>query len=353
MPNEVNIYEPRYLAEVVRQVERPTTFFKSTFFTHVVTSPTEMVDIDLVKGDRAMAPFVHPMKGGKVMADQGYETESFRAPLVAPTMMTTADMLLRRMPGEDLYSGRNPAQRAADKLKGEYRKLDDYITRREEWMCASALINGKIHAVGDGVNAVIDFRLSQEHRPKRTGAASWEKPETDILGDLEGWVKLISTNGFANADTVVLGARAAKALLKNPEVRALLDNRRVEMGLIAPKALPKGVRYLGWLSTPGMSVDLYCYGGTYLDNWSDPAKPKLYDLMPENKVLVLSWEANYLMGYGCIAYLDEAQHWAAAMAPRTLSSWIKRGPDRKFLGAQARPLPVPDKVDSWVCAEVC
>ena len=60
MANEVNIYSPRYLAEVVRQAPPVRTYFRDTFFTNVKPFSTERVDIDLVKGDRRMAAFVHP-----------------------------------------------------------------------------------------------------------------------------------------------------------------------------------------------------------------------------------------------------------------------------------------------------
>ena len=41
MANEVNIYTPRYLAEVVRQAPPVHTFFRDTFFTNVKNFTTE------------------------------------------------------------------------------------------------------------------------------------------------------------------------------------------------------------------------------------------------------------------------------------------------------------------------
>lgn len=41
MANEVNIYTPRYLAEVVRQAPPVHTFFRDTFFTNIKTFATE------------------------------------------------------------------------------------------------------------------------------------------------------------------------------------------------------------------------------------------------------------------------------------------------------------------------
>ena len=43
MPNEVNIYTPRYLAEVVRQAPPIHTYFRDTFFTNIKTFSTEPV----------------------------------------------------------------------------------------------------------------------------------------------------------------------------------------------------------------------------------------------------------------------------------------------------------------------
>lgn len=54
MPNTIDIYQPRYLAEVVRSAPPVHTFLRDTFFTNVKTFTTEEVDIDIVKGDREM-----------------------------------------------------------------------------------------------------------------------------------------------------------------------------------------------------------------------------------------------------------------------------------------------------------
>ena len=152
MANEVNIYSPRYLAEVVRQTPAVHTYFRDTFFTNVKTFATERVDIDLVKGDRRMAAFVHPRVGGKVLKANGYQTESYKPPLINPYDVTTADQLMTRLPGEDLYSGMTPAQRAAQKLMEEYATLNDATTRREEWMAVQAIVTGTIPIVGQSLS---------------------------------------------------------------------------------------------------------------------------------------------------------------------------------------------------------
>lgn len=51
--------------------------FLDKYFTHIKTFSTKRVDLDIVKGDRRMAPFGHPLVGGKVMRNAGYATESY------------------------------------------------------------------------------------------------------------------------------------------------------------------------------------------------------------------------------------------------------------------------------------
>ena len=43
------------------------------------------------------------------------------------------------------------------------------------------------------------------------------------------------------------------------------------LGEIAPRNLPNGVRYIGWLADPGL--ELYAYNEVYLDDWTNPENP--------------------------------------------------------------------------------
>ena len=65
----------------------------------------------------------------------------------------------------------------------EYQRLDDSISRREEWMCAQALTTGAIQIVGKGVNEEIDFGFT--NKVVLTGAEQWGQSGADILGMLE------------------------------------------------------------------------------------------------------------------------------------------------------------------------
>ena len=348
MPNEINIYQPRYLAEVVRLAPPVHTFFLDTFFNNVKTFPTERVDIDIKKGNRRMAAFVHPRVGGQVLRSDGYQTESYKPPLVNPYTVTTADDLMTRLPGEDLYSGKTPAQRAAEKLMDEYAELNDATTRREEWMAVQAVTTGEIPIVGPGVDEVIDFGLT--NKVKLTGNAQWGKSSAKILDNLDEWEGKVLTNGFTNVDTVIMGKEALKAFLADAEVLKQLDNRRVELGIINPKDLPNGVRYIAHLAKP--NVDIYEYREVYLDDWTDPENEKTLPLIPDNMVIMISSQARFMRAYGMCRYLEDNGQWVSAQSARVLRAYTEHHPDRRMIELQAHPLPIPDKVDSWLVAEV-
>lgn len=223
-------------------------------------------------------------------------------------------------------------------------------TRREEWMAVQAIVTGKIPIVGEGVNELIDFGFT--NKVTLSGDNKWGGSKADILGNLGDWVDKVLHGGFANTDTLIMGKAAKKAFFNDATVQKMLDNRRMNIGEIAPRDLPNGVRYLGHLTDP--NLELYSYGEVYYDDWTDPDTPETKPLIPDNVVVLISSKPNYMMAYGLCTYIDDAsQMWVTAQTDRLLRSYVEHHPDRRMVELQAHPLPIPDKVDSWLVATVC
>ena len=185
-----------------------------------------------------------------------------------------------------------------------------------------------------------------------TGDNKWGGTKADILGNLGDWVDKVLHGGFANVDMVIMGKTAKKLFFADEKVQKALDNRRMMLGELAPKDLPNGVRYLGHLTDP--SLELYSYGEVYYDDWTDPTKPTTKPLIPDNAVVLISSKPDYMLAYGACTYIEDAsQQWVTAETARLLRSYVEHHPDRRFLELQAHPLPIPDKVDSWLVATVC
>lgn len=343
MPNMVDLYTPRTLAEVVRTTPPIRTFLRDRFFTNEKTFTTEMVDIDIKKGNRKMAAFVHPMVGGEIVKAEGYETKSYKPPLINPASITTADQFAKRLPGETMYSGKTPAERAAEKLIEEYNDLNDMTTRREEWMAAQTLTTGKLHVKGKGVDEVIDFGFTNK---VELTSKKWGTSTANPWQDLRDWKQRVSREGFANANMVIMGKAAADAFMADSKIKELMETRRFDIGAMQPKELEGGLTYYGHLNLPG--VDIYGYDEVYMDDDTGETKP----LIPDNMVLMLPEKAGFMRAYGLCTYIDDNGEWCGAETARLLRTYVEHRPDRRFLELQSHPLLIPDKIDSWLVATV-
>ncbi|MCL2107807.1 MAG: major capsid protein [Oscillospiraceae bacterium] len=349
MPNNISIYEPRTMDKLIRRLPPVHTFFKSTFFKREKTFTTEQVDVDFKKGNRALAPFVHPKMGGETIANSGYQTKSYKPPLIAPNKITTAGDLVARLPGENLYSGKTPAERAVEKMADDLTELREMIYRREEWACVQAIYTGKIPIIGKGLGYDIDFNFTNKEVVK----TKWSTKGSNPLEDLKRWREQVQKNGFINCDVCIMASDVVEAFKTNEKVMKVLDTKSYDLAVLKPRQLPNGATYIGTIQELGL--DIYTYNEWYLDNWSDPAKPEQKSLVPKGTVALLSTSAEYSMYYGAITMLSgnggPNENFVTVEGSLVPKVWVKHNPDRRFLALNSRPLPVPHEVDSWFIAE--
>ena len=345
MAETVSIYEPRTMGRVVTKLPPVHTFFRSTFFKNEETFVTKEVDVDFVKGSRKIAPYVHPVIGGKTVANTGYETKRYTPPMVAPDKVTTVDDLLKRIPGESIVSGRSPAERAVLKMSSDFSELRDMITRREELMCVQSIFMGRIPIIGEGLNEVIDFQFTNRE-VITTAAKKWTGKDSDPIADLKRWHKRVQKKGLTNCDMCIMSDDVATVFINHEKVKNLLDIKNYHLAVIQPRQLPGGVTYIGTINELGL--DIYTYNEWYLDDWTDPENATEKPLVPEGELVLISSHANYSMYYGAITLVDEN-----TKAFRTVEGkWVKRKPARRFLQLSSAPLSVPHDVDSWFVAKV-
>lgn len=340
----ISLFDTRTMLDVVQTMKRPTSFFRDTFFPTYKTFFTEAVDVDIIKNRRRVAPFVHPMKPGAVVNRDGYTTKFYKAPMISEKMETNAEHLLKRMPGENIYSGRDPMARAAEMLGRDLAELEDMILRRENLMAAEALWYGTQTIKGDGVDEVIDFGMSASHQATLTSTDKWnDLTNSDPLEDLKTWrLTCIQDSGFA-PDVCVMSEEVADVFIKNATVQKLLDNRRIEMGQINPNELANGVTYIGRVNRLGL--DIYTYNDWYLDP-TDGVTEKPF--VPTGKVGLFSTQARYDRLYG--AYID--MEMGTMDVPRIPRSWVDKDPSARWIQLISRPLFVPQHLDSIFIATV-
>ena len=352
MPNTVSIYEPRTMMGVIRKLPPVHTFFRSTFFSREKTFVTKSVDMDYKKGARKLAPFVSREIGGKIIPNTGYTTETYTPPFIAPDKVTTIDDILDRQPGESLYSGRTPAQRAVIQMSEDFTDLREMILRREEWMCAQAMLTGKIVVLGEGVKDTIDFRFTNLIDISKDAKRKWKGGTVqNKYADLKAWHEKVQKEGFTNCNVCIMASDVVKEFLMDEQIQKLLDVKNYALAVIKPTQKENNVTYIGTIHELGL--DLYQYNEWYVDDWTDPATPVELPMVPAGTLMMASTHAKYSMYYGAISILNQrTEKWETVAGKYVPDTFIKKRPDRRFLSLQSAPVPVPHEVDSWITVKV-
>lgn len=344
----MDIFQTRTMLEALKIGKPAHSFLRDRYFGNVKTFDTTKLDIDIVKGKRKVAPFVHPKIGGKTVERDGYTTNSYEAPEVSPDMVSTAEDFINRAPGQTIY-GNDPSQRAAEQLGEDLSELDNMITRREEVMCSEALFKGLINVKGDGYDEVLRYwptNPADQPYEALAGGALWSAAATaDPLSDLRRSRRTIIQNSGVTPQDAIMGTDALEAFLKLLKgVNVELDFRRVDMGQIDPKHLPNGVTYWGYFKDS--ALDIFTYDEWYLDDNGDEQP-----MVPSKEVLIGSSNARTTMAYGLVTLMRGSGDNAAPeffAERRVPDTWTQRkNPAGRIVQIKSRPLPIINQIDAF------
>lgn len=345
---DINIYQTQTLLAAATRMMPVNTFLRSTFFPGVLTFVTEEVMLDVKKGKRKMAPFVAPRVGGITIDRQGYRTDKYAAPKIAPQRGITVDDLVIRGMGENVFSKRTPADRQAELLGRDLAELDDMISRREEWMVAQLLFNGKITMKGyiDYNNSKYveqDLDYSFGNKVVLTSGSLWTDSGADIYGDLKEW-RLAVIQSSGKAPTIcVMGQSAANAFMNNEDIQKKMNMYHTLLADINPVIKSDAITYIGRL--PELGLDIYTYNDWYLDD--DGTE---YPFVPVDHVFLGRPGMGEVL-YGAVTQMDNDQFFTIEGA-RVPKSWADNNNEQRMLRLISRPVPKPESVDDWYVAQV-
>lgn len=339
--SKVNIYNTRTMMRAINQMKPAQTFLMDTFFPNLETTVTEAVDVDFKKGKRKMAPFVAPRIGGKVMDRQGFKTRTYKVPKIAPERIITQDDIKYRGMGEGLYSSKTPAERARELLASDLIELDEYITRREEWMCREVLFYGKVAMIGEGVEQEVDYQFTNTET--LSSGAKWDAETSKPLEDLKRWrLAVIQKTGKA-PNIAVFESSVVDEFIKNKEVKEMMDLQRLNIGSIEPSVQNEAITFIGRISSLGLEI--YSYDEWYIgeDEVEQPMVPAGYVMMATRGM--------HKRIYGAITQI-ESEDFVTIEGTRIPKSWVDKDNEVRKLRIASRPLPVPEDVDGWFVAKV-
>lgn len=343
--NMINMYEPRIMMAALQQVPRPKRFLHTTFFSETFLHDTEKVDMDIRKGKRRLAHFVHPLSDAKIVERDGFDTVTRKPAYIKEKKALRVSDTRTRAIGENIFNASTPAQRAMQILGEDLVDLDTRNARLEEKSAAEVLFTGKLVIRGEGFNDIIDFGyVDGEHLITLSGTSLWSNPDADILGDLDKWRMMIMKRCGISPNRCIVSHDVGWAIINNPKIQEMLKiDPNYRLGNIAPEYRMDGVSYIGTLRLPTGTVELMIYNEWY----TDPLTGEDISLVPEGKMLLGSTEARCAFHYGLIQNFK-----SLGASSRFPHYWEEPDGSARWVQLESAPMPNLVQPDAFLVATV-
>jgi hypothetical protein len=349
------VYDTNVLIQVVPNLKRSTNFLLDKFFPNIVTADSEFVSIDVDVGKRRIAPFVSPLVEGKLVEQRRMQTNTFKPAYIKDKRAPDLRKPVRRMIGERIGGDMTGAEREMANLEAEMTDQVDILTRRLEWMAASALSTGTVTIAGDGFpTVVVDFGRDPSLTIAKSGGAQWTLANVlagtaSPTSDIEAWQRQILKKSGATVNDIVFTTSSWEGFIADPLLKgAIYFPRLGESGnLIDPGAkIERGAVYKGQWG----QYSLWIYNEWYVDSGTEGGQAdKEYPMLTDGTVVMSGPDMMGTRAFGQI--LDPAFNYASLpYAPKT---WVTEDPAQRYIMMQSSPIVIPSRVNAALSASVC
>lgn len=342
----IDVFSTAVLNKTVEYLPRSASFLLDTFFGQVQTEDSEEIHFDIDKSKPRITPFVSPLVAGKVVADQGYQTMSFKPAYAKDKRRFDPGAPLKRSIGETIGGNLPPQSRRDAALNRSLTNQLENLTRREEVMAAEALRLGQVTVTGDNYpTQVVSFLRDAALTITLTGVNRWGQSGVKPLDLIEDWASLVQSKSGAAARMVVMDPLAWRLFKSDADTVKLLTYIRGTGNSLNIDIQSRGqgkekARFVGSIG----DFDFWVYQDNYVDDNGTDQK-----VLPDYTVLVGSQQQ--LEGTRCYGVIQDEK--AGYRAQRYFSkSWLEEDPAVRWLLLQSAPLVVPYRPNASLCATV-
>lgn len=353
------LWNTRRSLGVMREVEPVFDYWLTLGFQNQINSTDEYIDFEkLPNVTRKLAPFVRPLGSGKPIYNDSGRAFRFKPAYSKVKEVIDPLMPLVRRPGIDATLlgevTMTPMQRREAIRAAMTVQAVNAIKRRQEWMAAKAIIDGRYTVSGEEYPAVLlDFLRAANHTVVKTSGNYWGQSGVSIFDDIQTYADRMFNAEFGAFPTrLTITPKVWKVMRNSPEFMEHMDKQirgeaaTITRGLIsADKVTKVGELLIGGAS--GASIEIWLYRDTYVDDVTGAQVPFLAD-----GDIVLTGTANAIQGYRCFgAIIDPyAQYQALEIFPR---NWMETGdPAVEYFLWQSAPLMVPVNPNATLKATV-
>lgn len=349
----LDIYSTARLIMAVEGINPKPSFLRDRYFPTGSGDifNTEKVLVEYRDGDRRLAPFVTPYENGFPVTRRATEMTEYLPPTVAPKRPMTIDDVTKRGFGEALFGAMSPQQRAQMLAMDDLEDLDAMIARREEAMAAETMLDSgcKMVELSDDKDAGVANEVrfySEASNPYAVSVTTkWDAEGADILGDMADMVFKLTQAGLPASD-FVCAPDVADAIVNDEAVQRLLDNRRYDLGQVAPTLEAPGASVMCVLNVRGHAINVISYDETYVD-----AEGEAVSYIPSGCGVMTASRSGRTL-YGAVSQIEQADGnfhtYARARVPKYVAD---ADGNVRTLTLTARPLLVPNNKGCWVSAK--
>jgi len=329
----------------------PKSRFFSTHFMRGASEflPSAEVEWDYLTKGAPLARFVGdgltipPTERGK------FKTAKIETPRYQHRKVIGPNDLKNRSPGEPYGSMpssmfKTLAERAARLKFEDDVECVEAVADTRELITARFITEGVVDVIGYGVEREIDYNL-----PNRIVLLGSD--QTSFAGDpfpfLQAWIRGLKRLGFKPTEAI-MSPEVWEFFVSNEKWLSQLDNRRIEMGKIAPveEAEYGAPSYMGTSKNP--FLDFYTQESEYYDVEAGQFKRHL----PEGSLILATTESKQnRFAYGAIDYQERGVY-RIVSGEFIKEEWYDDRAMTSEVLVTSRAVPVPRNISSWLVATV-
>ena len=318
---------------------------------------SERVEQDIIRSEEDIAvPVPDLSSGGRQNEATKYVNKSYLPPIYDEIGTVQSYHQINRQAGATPFDDPDYAANAAAEALDIGAKLIDKIRRAIELQAAQVLQLGALTLTDDAGTTVYNADFESKNTHLVTTGTTWadDGATGNPLSDLEALAVVVRRDGKRRPDRLVFGTTAWNRFLANTDVKARLDNRRMELGGIVPKVNGENGTFQGRMIIGAYDFALWSYDADYIDPNGGAATPYIDAI----NVVMLSSQARLDLTFGAMPIIVSPEAAALPFLPRRVSmtgagvdmtfhSWVE--PNGKIVNVSvgSRPLTIPTEIDTF------
>lgn len=346
MPSDIKLdFSDTYtLMRLVKDIPPDVRFFRDRYFP---TGAGDMfkekkIPVSFKDGDLDMAPFVSRRLGPIEIERDGFEIWEYAPAFISVQRTINPDDLDVPMFGESFFENKDEAKRAIDIAAEDMRKLDEMISRREEWLAVQTMLNNActvqeyVDAKTKGRKQFLQFYRTSENEHKFTVSKAWSEATADIENDVAEMCQMVADHNGDPQDLIV-GPDAWRCMRNNETIMKTLDKTiDFNRSAINEKILKNGVLYAGKLLFGGYTLNVFVVSTKYTDE-----NKTLQSYFPTDGALVTFPNCGHMM-YGSVVQQPFGSTQYKKFTAKRIPKFINRNEsDQNAWVLKSAPLAAP------------